>query len=216
MKYLPQLSNGRLTPVLDTKFTILRYIKQISVLSLCIGLSACVNTTFKGHLGTEVQVQKLNKVAAIVVASEAISQQTTQTLKKKLLKYDVEVIHAWDIAPPTRTYSEGEILALFYEKGIKYLLTLDLSNGTSTTAVTGFYAQQFGKQVMAAPIHGCHRSTPIVATLFSTSPGITLWKGFGETNAGGCFYMKDSSTINSALNSIVTGLREAGFLKVED
>lgn len=205
-----------------------------------LALSGCVTTSMQGYADREMPAQPIRRIVAYVTAPPTLSASIQTSIVDEARKRGVVAGDAFQVFPPTRTYSNAEIEQGLARDGVDAVLAINVGDtgvmrqyaGTifSSQSSGGFSgsgtATSFGNMstvsvngtsygtttTTATPKYRYSRQTAFTAKLIEAKTGRTLWVGNGQVRAGGLLFVGDGTSASNSISAIFDDLNKKGLI----
>lgn len=194
---------------------VLKVILLTGVVTGCANtkITSFVDPDYKGKVFKRLLVSSPN-------LNHAYSQMLQSKICKKLTKYETSCIEKLRALPPTRDYSQEDILKYIEKNKIDGYLMVYFANGDQQTNQVGSFSYgnasiygntMFGSSV-SMPMYSTNRTDNYNLVLIDTEKHSKAWVGGAVTSGSGSAVVTHESFTNSLSSEIVNNLFDSGFL----
>lgn len=207
---------------------------------LVMALAGCVTTSMQGYADRQLPGRPLQRLAVYVSAPGQLAASLQASVRDQARSVGIVADDAFDLLPPTRTYTDNEVRNALVSRQTDGVLILAVGDtgvvkeyaGTflhatysGSSSATGT-ATRFGNATdisvsgtttgrmvgSTTPIHRYSRQTVFSARLVDPQSGRNLWVGSGQVDAGGALFVGDRTSASSAVEAIFKELRAKGLI----
>ena len=206
--------------------------KALLLVPIILILTGCMASTKLTGI-TDPSYRQNFTAKTILVSGAGMTLEEKKALEETYLQafqnYDVNLLRGLDVFPPTRDFSNADMIKMAKNSGADTILLVDASArdisesyvpptyhpGTTTSYVTGYgqYAQVHTNSTPGYTTGGYSTSSPLMAvtvTLFDTKKRRTVWTADGSSI--GNKFSSFTDLINSVARSSVTELSNEGLI----
>ena len=183
------------------------------VVVVALGLAACTNTSMQGYADRDLPTNTVQHIAAYVAAPLPLATSMQANIQDEARKRGALAEDAFNILPPTRTYSDAEVRKVLAERGVDGVLLITVADSGVVSQYAGTIFQSSYSGVVTAngtatqvgnmstvnlngtvsgtttgaatPLYRYSRKTQFSARLLEPKSGRTLWVGTGEVDTQG-------------------------------
>lgn len=171
---------------------------RVLAAAVCAAIvSGCVQSSIKGYADREPPARRISHIVTYVSAPLPVANALLTSVAYEARRRSIVAEDAFEIFPPTRTYSEPEIRRDLLGRGASAVLIIrvgdsgvvaqyagTLFSGQYTATTTGLTTR--GNWTGdATPVYRQSRTTEFVAQLIDPATNRTLWTGQGVVSASG-------------------------------
>jgi hypothetical protein len=194
----------------------------------------------QGYADRELPAKPVSRIVAYVAGPTALVSSIQGTVSEEARKRGLAAEDALLLFPPTRTYTNAEVLKGLASDGIDGVLVINVGDTGvlqqyAGTILTGQYSgsssangtiNTFGNVstvslngtssgttvATATPVYRYRRQTTFSARLLEAKTGRNLWVGNGQVNAGGLLFVGDGASASSSVSAIFDDLQNKGII----
>jgi hypothetical protein len=179
-------------------------------------------------------------MVAYVAAPTPLAASIQQSIAEQAQKRGILAEDAFNLLPPTRTYTDAEIRQILAQRNVDSVLVIQVGDSGATkeyagTIMTGQYTgtssatgtiNTFGNMstlsasgmssgtmtATATPTYRYSRRTAFTARLIEPATARNLWVGNGQVDAGGLLFVGNGMNASSSVSAIFEDLQKKGVI----
>jgi hypothetical protein len=194
----------------------------------------------QGYADLNSSTRPIQHMVAYVAAPTPLAASIQQSIAEQAQKRGILAEDAFNLLPPTRTYTDAEIRQILAQRNVDSVLVIQVGDSGATkeyagTIMTGQYTgtssatgtiNTFGNMstlsasgmssgtmtATATPTYRYSRRTAFTARLIEPATARNLWVGNGQVDAGGLLFVGNGMNASSSVSAIFEDLQKKGVI----